>query len=357
MKLLLVGDWHSHLHEEVVATALAELGHEVSRFAWHTYFATVDQSLWRKYWLRAQNKYLCGPELTRLNRELLEQARAFQPEAIFIYRGTHIFALTLRAIRTAVRGVTIVGYNNDDPFARGHTAGLWRHFIAGLPELDLALAYRHANLEDFSKAGAPRVELLRSWYVPELNHPCILSPNEHARFDCDVVFAGHYEPDMRLACLEEVVKRGWRLRLFGHQEGWQAALRSSPILRHLSPVQAVWGPDYNAALCGARIALCFLSKLNRDTYTRRCFEIPASGAMMLAERTDDLTSMFNPGDEADYFSSPQELGEKLDFYLHDDTKCRAVAAAGHAKVAAAGHDVTSRMRMLIGWIEEIRKKH
>lgn len=357
MKLLLVGDWHSHLHEEVVATVLAELGHEVSRFAWHTYFSTADHPLWRQYWLRAQNKYLCGPQLTRLNRELLEQARRFQPEAIFIYRGTHIFALTLRAIRTAVPGVSIIGYNNDDPFACGHIAGLWRHFIAGLPELDMALAYRHANLADFSRAGAPRVELLRSWYVPELNYPRVLTAQEYERFDCDVVFVGHYESDMRLACLEEVVRRGWRLRLFGHQEGWGTALRSSPILRNLSPVQAVWGADYNAALCGAKIALCFLSKLNRDTYTRRCFEIPASGALMLAERTDDLVSMFTPGDEADYFSSPQELGEKLDLYLRDEARRLAVAASGHRKVVAAGHDVRSRMRMLTGWIEEIRKKH
>lgn len=356
MKILVVGDWHSHLHEEVAAAALEQLGHIVSRFAWQRYFVSAGQPRWRQYWLRAQNKYLWGPQLQNLNRDLLALAREFQPEVIFIYRGTHIFALTLRAIRAAVPGVTIIGYNNDDPFARGHIVGLWRHFIAGLPELDLALAYRHVNLEDFSKAGAPRVKLLRSWYVPELNHPRALSSHEHARFDCDVVFAGHYEPDMRLACLEEVVKRGWRLRLFGHQEGWQTALRSSPILRHLAPVQAVWGTDYNAALCGARIALCFLSKLNRDTYTRRCFEIPASGAMMLSERSADLESLFLPGEEADYFSSPQELGEKLDLYLRSEAKRAAVAAAGRIKVSAVGHDVTSRMRMLTGWIEDLRKK-
>lgn len=357
MKILVAGDWHSHLHEEVATAALEQLGHTVSRFAWQRYFVAAGQQRWRQHWLRVQNKYLCGPQLRRLNGDLLAQASEFQPEAVFIYRGTHVFASTLTAIRAVVPGVVIVGYNNDDPFASGHIVGLWRHFIAGLPELDLALAYRHANLEDFSKAGAPRVELLRSWYVPELNHPRALSSHEHARFDCDVVFAGHYEPDMRLACLEEVVKRGWRLRLFGHQEGWEGALRSSPVLRHLAPIQAVWGADYNAALCGARIALCFLSKLNRDTYTRRCFEIPASGAMLLSERTADLEGLFHPGEEADYFSSPEELAEKLDLYLRDEGKRVAVAAAGHMKVAAAGHDVASRMRMLTGWIEELKKKY
>lgn len=356
MKILVVGDWHSRLHEDVAAAALAEIGHEVSRFAWHGYFIAIGQSRLRQYWLRAQNKYLWGPQLNRLNRDLLAQARDFQPTAVFVYRGTHIFSSTLRAIRATVPGVVIVGYNNDDPFASGHIFGLWRHFIAGLPELDLALAYRHANLEDFSRAGAPRVELLRSWYVPEFNHPRLLSSCEHERFDCDVVFVGHYEPDMRLACLEEIVMRGWRLRIFGHQAGWEAALRASPVLHGLAPLRPVWGSDYNAALCGARVALCFLSKLNRDTYTRRCFEIPASGTMLLSERTEDLEALFVPGLEADYFSSPQELGEKLDLYLRDETMRHAVAAGGKAKVAKAGHDVTSRMRVLTGWIEDLRNK-
>lgn len=355
MKILVVGDWHSKLHEEVAAAALARLGHEVARFAWHGYFtATADQPCCLEYWLRAQNKYLWGPQLKRLNRDLLAKACEFQPDAVLIYRGTHIYASTLRTLRTTVPGVVIVGYNNDDPYASGHILGLWRHFIAGLPELSLALAYRHANLKDFVRAGAPRVELLRSWYVPEFNHPRGLTPAECERFDCDVVFVGHYEADMRIACLEEAVRRGWRVRLFGHQEGWEKALRASPVLSRLAPVQPVWGADYNAALCGARIALCFLSKLNRDTYTRRCFEIPASGAMLLSERSSDLENLFAAGEEADYFSSPEELGEKLDLYLGDEAKCRAVAAAGRAKVSSAGHDVDSRMRMLLTWIEEIK---
>jgi hypothetical protein len=75
MKILVVGDWHSHLHEEVVAVALMEIGHEVSRFAWHRYFDTAGQPRWRQYWRRAQNKYLWGAQLAQLNRDLLAQAQ------------------------------------------------------------------------------------------------------------------------------------------------------------------------------------------------------------------------------------------------------------------------------------------
>ena len=338
----------------MAANALSEIGHEVSRFSWNNYFNSTGLPIWRRYWLRAQNKYLWGPQVIKLNRDLLAHVAAFQPDVIFIYRGTHIFPTTLRELHSVASGVVIVGYNNDDPFARGHIAGLWRHFVGGLPELDLALAYRHENIDDFYKHGARRVELLRSWYVPSLNFPRELSPEERLRFECDVVFIGHFEPDMRLSCLEEIVSRGWRLRLFGHQDAWEPHLKASQILSKLAPVHTVWGSEYNAAICGAKIALCFLSKLNRDSYTRRCFEIPASGAMLLSERTADLEGLYQAGTEADYFSTPDELAAKLDMYLRDDVRRKAVAVAGRKRVMEDGHDVVSRMRTITKWVEEIK---
>lgn len=359
MKILIVGDWHSELHEEAAAQALQALGHTVERFGWHSYFtpppASFASGLYR-LWLRAQNKYLWGGSIRRLNRDLVELARRTQPSAVFIYRGTHVLPGTLRKLRAVVPGIVLVGYNNDDPFAPGHVPGLWRHFISGLPELDLALAYRHANLEDFKRAGARRVELLRSWYISERNRPVVLSETERARYGCDVVFIGHYEPDLRLGCLEAVVKAGYQLRLYGPPYEWEPVLKRHPTLSALLPVKLVWGDEYNLALCGAKVALVFLSKLNRDTYTRRTFEIPAAGTAMLSEYTDDLATLFEAGDEAEFFSDSQEMLQKIANYLSDEERRQKIAEAGCRRVRVAGHDVESRMRQLVHWISDVQEQ-
>src|SRR5206468_7155798 len=131
------------------------------------------------------------------------------------------------------------------------------------PVYDIALAYRQHNLDDLRAAGARRVGLLRSWFDPERNHPIDLTAGEKKEFETDVVFVGHYEPDGRLEALEAVVRAGFRLRLFGPGYDWDPVIARSHHLRDLRPVRLVWGEDYNRALCGAKIALCFFSRLIR----------------------------------------------------------------------------------------------
>jgi hypothetical protein len=288
--------------------------------------------------------------------DLADRCRETQPDVLFVYRGSHIYADTIRRIKRANGGIIVVGYNNDDPLSPSYPAWMWRHFLEAVPAYDLLLAYRSHNLTDFERLGANATKLLRSWYIPERNRPVHLSECERARFACDVVFVGHYEDDGRLQCLEEVVRHGWKLNLFGHCYGWHEAMSRSELLKPFMPLRPVWGEDYNRALCGARIALCFLSKLNRDTYTRRCFEIPASGTLMLAEYTDDMAALFRMGEHADFFRSPTELVAKLRLYLGNERLRAQVAAAGRKHVMEQGHDVVSRMRCVIDWIGESQRE-
>ncbi len=354
MRILVAGDGHSELHERPVIHALRELGHEAQGFLWHDYFKPTSRALDRlqRPLLRAQDKFVRGPAVNRLNADLVRKCTEMQPNLLFIYRGTHVKASALRRIREQVPGIVIAGYNNDDPFGPGQPHYRWRHFLDCLAEYDVALAYRHHNLEEFSRHGARQVRLLRSWFIPERNHPVTLTPEDEACYATDVVFVGHYENDGRLELLENVVRQGFRLRLFGPGYDWDPVLSGSDTLRHLRPVKLVWGEDYNKALCGAKVALCFFSRLNRDTYTRRCFEIPATGTMMLSEYSDDLASLFAEGREADFFRSKDELLDKLSLYLGDDDRRHSVAQAGLQRVNSDGHDLKSRLRDLLAWMEQ-----
>ncbi len=348
LKILVAGNWHSELHEEPVSKAIEELGHRSVRFSWHIYFQ--PQGFWEKIFLpilKTQNKYMVGPIVGKLNCDLVAMVECEKPDVVFVYRGILIRRETLKRIKQVHPSTCLVGYNNDDPFSPLYPKWKWRHFVAGIPEYDLMLAYRLHNLEEYRNAGAKRVELMRSWFIPEMNHPVELTAKEKEQFECDVVFIGHYENDGRLAYLEEIVKQGWKLNFYGHGYGWHKHILKSDTLKDYYPLKTVWGKDYNKALCGAKIALCFFSKLNRDTYTRRCFEIPASGTLLLSEYSSDLAGLFREGVEADYFNNVEELVHKLSLYLRNDELLETVSQAGYEKVKQSGHDVKSRMKQLL----------
>ena len=107
------------------------------------------------------------------------------------------------------------------------------------------------------------------------------------------------------------------------------------------------GQDYVEAIRSSPIALCFLSKLNRDSYTRRCFEIPAIGAALFSEYSDDLTSLFIDGKEAVFFRDKYELVDKVKYYLAHLDELFQIQQGGRRRVLNDGHDIYSRFKRVI----------
>lgn len=348
MKILLAGDWHSSIHEEACSNALEQLGNEVIRFPWYTYFDSGSTSSAASQWARrAQNKYLAGPILTQINRDFVNLAARNEPELLFVYRGTHIFGKSLKTVRSKVSQISMVGYNNDDPFAPGRGRRQWRHFINSIPEYDVMFAYRQRNLADFRKAGAKATELLMPWFSAGVHKPVTLTPEEHLLYDTDVVFIGHYEDDERVPFLRAIAQAGLRLRIFGPEQGWGKAIAKIPELRSQLPIHAVRGAEYVKAICGSKVALSFLSKINRDGYTRRSFEIPATGTAMLSSYTPELANLFSEDVEVAFFRNSGELVEKASYYVKADKERTLLAERGLARVVADEHDVVSRMRWML----------
>ena len=344
MKILVVGDGHSVIHEVAVVEAFKNLGHQVEAFYWQTYFNS--QNPWVRLWQRVQNKFIIGPTLDRLNADLINAAVQFNPKLIFIYRGTHITPHTITDIKKKLLGCVVYGYNNDDPFSGGHPPWIWRHFLKSVPKYDLVFAYRKYNIKEYSAYGAKRVELLMPWFIPEKDKPKIQAQLYINKYD--VIFVGHYERDDRTDYLRKIAESQFVFGLFGPD--WDRAPKFDWLIKY-QPVRPVRGHLYCETIRSANIALCFFSKLNRDTYTRRCFEIPAMGVFMLCQHSEDLASLFEDGVDAVFFHNPEDMMEKIKFYIQHDNLRAKIAASGMSRVIRDKHDVISRMAYVHSFIE------
>ncbi len=329
--------------EPAFADALTKIGHEVVSFAFQDYFHG-------KLGYYQSALPFPGPALVNLNRELLKKSGAINPDLVLVWNGTHVLPRTLRRLKAA--GILLASYNNDDPFGhlikgsvRWHHRYLWRWYLICLKYYDVNFVYRPLNLKEAISFGARNVHVLKPYFIPYQHRPFEMPDADRGVAGCDVVFIGHYEPDGREEYLRALVTAGVHVRLYGGKYWTREVL--GDMADYFGDISPVYDKEYVKALCGAKICLSFLSKMNRDTFTRRCFEIPACGRLLLCERTDDMKEMFTEGEEAVYFSSAEELVEKVQCLLLNPLEIVRIAEAGQRRVWADGHDVVSRAQQFM----------
>ena len=237
-------------------------------------------------------------------------------------------------------GIYVVLYCNDDPFNHVLPKYFWRNTRNAAPDCSIVYACRHININDYRAIGCKRVELLRFYYS---KHRHYYIEDEKINLDIPkVVFIGHFENDQRDKYLKALLDEGIEVGV-PHAEWWEQWAKDQPNLKTI--------PDsherYNEILNKAEIALVFLSKINNDSYTFRCFEIPATKTMMLAPYTEDLASLFKENEEAVFFRDKCDFVEKVKYYLVHDEERRRIAEGGYARVMADRHEAGDRVHKIL----------
>ena len=261
-----------------------------------------------------------------------------RPDLVLILKGSRIRRSMLEAIRCST-GAPIINYTLDDYFPLNSRA-IPEYMRECIPAYDLIATSKRYNVPELLAAGARRAIFVRSAYDPRAHYPVQPTALDRRRFDAAVLFVGTYERE-RAAMLETLAEQvDVRIAVYGN--GWQAIPATSPLYRFVQR-RPLYGPDKLLAFASCAIALCFLRKANRDTYTDRSFEIPATRAFMLAERSSEHALLFDEGEEIACFESADELVQNVRYYLaHEDERAR-IAAAGHRRLLAGHHTYQDRL--------------
>ena len=97
MKILVAGGFIWELYEKPLFETFQEMGYETYKFAWGKYFEAVAK--FGKLVKKAEDKFRCGVDIWRMNRDFITQVKAVKPDLVFIYQGVFFTRETIKAVR------------------------------------------------------------------------------------------------------------------------------------------------------------------------------------------------------------------------------------------------------------------
>ncbi|MGA3073011.1 MAG: glycosyltransferase [Bryobacteraceae bacterium] len=303
------------------------------------HFADALQASRAPAWQRRVAWRLLGhrpPRLAGFSADLVRLCGQLNPSALLATGLAPINRKALQAI--GQMGITRLNYLTDDPWNPAFRA---RWFFESLPTYDTVFSARRANIADLENLGCRAVRYMPFGFDPNLCYPQPADAAEAGRLSADILFVGGADRN-RVPFIAALASAGLSIALYG--AGWNRYPETMP--HHLGYADP---QTLRKATAAAKIALCLVRRSNRDGHVMRSFEIPAIGACMLVEDTQEHREIFSTeGESVVYFRSIPEMIEKARWLLDRPAERQRLAAAAHARIAAGCHTYQDRLAAMLG---------
>lgn len=281
----------------------------------------------------------------KINLRLTQKVKESKFDYIFIIKGNLIRPRTLKKIKDISKQTKIISWCSDD-MMQSHNSSYY--FLMSLKFYDLVVTTKSFNTlpDELPKYGVKKILFQDNSYISAIHRP-IIRNNSNVK-NSEVLFIGFAEKD-RFHSMNYLAENGIKIDIYG--SGWEKDYYKKNAHQNLNiNSYNLDGDDYAEAISRANICLCFLRKINRDLQTVRSAEIPACGTLMLAERTDEHEKMFKDNVEAVYFSSDEELLEKV-HYLNKNPEIRnEIAKNGHKRCKQSKMSYPERLKIILDYI-------
>lgn len=340
-KILVIGSFKWEQYAPAIYDGFKNMGYQTEKVDIEL-FSYKSDNVFAFCLNKIQNRFHLGYNLIRYNREIVRKVNEFLPDLVFLYRCYSVYTDTLKKIKK--NGCKVFSYNNDDPFSGVPSKSYYRHFFKNAPFCDVNFVYRKKNIEDFKKMGIYNTRLLLPHYLSKNNYYMGIEK------DIPIAFVGHFENDGRDVYIKKMLDAKIPVVVFG-DEAWKSAPLYEDIKDCIKPSKR--GREYNEILNRLRVALVFLSKINSDTYTRRCFEIPATKTLILCEYTNDMDVFFPENECAVYFRSPEELVVKVKGLLNNQSEIDRMSENGFFRLQQLGGSEIDRAKEIIEIYESL----
>jgi len=226
---------------------------------------------------------------------------------------------------------------------------------SSLPLYDQVFTTKTFGLSDMKEQlGITAADFIPHGFDPEIHRPVAIGEYPMENFLCDVSFIGGWsvKKESILSAIRKALPH-ISIKIWGSR--WE----NCKVKELQSCIQGreITGDLYALGILSSKINLGLLHERvegasSGDKITSRTFHIPGTGGFMLHERTNEIVQYFEEGKEVILFSDHQELIDKINYYLQQESERKAIAQQGHQR-ALKEHSLDHRAALLVSKVEKL----
>jgi spore maturation protein CgeB len=307
-------------------------------------YSPIDEAIISAFQSKVKELVVAQP-----NEELVRNAEVHSPDLIFVLDG--MFVKPEQLIQLKQLGIHTALWLADDPYYTDITALFVLHYHHVFT-LELSCVSFYQEL------GCPRVN-----YLPFAANPTIYKPQyspSHLRKDIRFIGSAYWN---RVAVFDQIASF-----LANHNTSisgiWWDRLKNYSLLGKQIDLGKWMSPEETASsYSSSKIVINLHRDSNDESYNNnslhvgaispnpRTFEISACAALQLTDIREDISRFYTLGHEIVTYASPQELVEKLEYFLINEEERKQIAING-MKRTLAEHTYEQRLEQALEYIYE-----
>ncbi len=280
-----------------------------------------------------------------VSQALIQLCRRNHFDAVLVMAENFLHADTIEEMRKVSKLPPLVIYHShDNNFVPGILKA--KDFHHTLRAYDFVFTTKSQNVSRYRALGQEHSFFIPSAYEPSIHHPIADEFSHYTNRPIDVGFIGTYDHS-RTALLETV---GWnQVNVWG--DHWRRYSQYYKYRDRIHP-RAIYDFEFADVTSHTKCSLGLLREEAEDLHTTRTFEIPACGSLQFAPRNEEILNYFEENKEIVCFQSPEELRDKLIYYLKHDWQRAQIAQKGYERCLREKHTYLDRVRTIFQIVNE-----
>jgi len=213
-------------------------------------------------------------------------------------------------------------YCADNPFVN-RDKKRWFFVKKIIKKFDLVIFHQKSREKYVKKYG---IKKYISIYPPIFDEILNLKLNRKTK---GIVFLGTWMPG-RGKFFYELKKNGIEVKIYG--PNWNKDSKYYKLLKNNIDLKKYPIKKVKNIINKFKIAIALYSKGNKDELSRRSFEIPAIGTLLLSENSNLLKKFFKNNLHAVYFKNSLDCSIKCKKLLLNSSKIERIRNAAHSKI-------------------------